>query len=206
MPDDSLKMNIPYPVPTPHHAAVLGAYHRTLELAAPACEVRVRGRSGGLFLEDWEITRAAFLARMSSTLRHLGYLIPSMSRLDGAALCRTLLDHAITYAWIAHDPADRLPRFLRSAYDEALRHHKRFAEYDEELLEPWLLKHYEAFVKEHRGAPGGLRGLATEADTAWLEKARESLPKPLKLPSLKQLYAMVYGPFANLDHPSPAGL
>jgi hypothetical protein len=43
-----------------------------------------------LVLQDWEVTRAAFMARMASTLRHLTYLAPSYSRLEGLALARTL--------------------------------------------------------------------------------------------------------------------
>lgn len=206
MVDEPLHMNVPYPVPTPVHAAVLGSYHLALELAAPALQVRIPGRPGELFLEDWQIARAAFLARMTGTLRHLGYLVPSMSRLDGAALCRTLLDHAINYVWIADNPAERLPRFLRGTYDEALKHHRRFADLGDELLAPGLLRHYERFRDTHRGPPGNLRAVAVEADVSWYERASRAMPEPMELVPLTTLYSLVYGPFANLDHPSPAGL
>lgn len=58
------------------------------------------------------------MARMSSTLRHLGYLAPSYSRLDGVALARTLVDHAITFAWISADPKERVPAFIRASFKQ----------------------------------------------------------------------------------------
>ena len=60
--------------------------------------MQVTPRGQTTFFEDWEVTRAAFMARMSGTLRHLGYLAPSYSRLDDFALTRTLVDHVITFA------------------------------------------------------------------------------------------------------------
>ena len=67
--------------------------------------------------ESWEVTRAAFIARMAGTLRHLGYLAPSYSRLGGLALARTLVDHVITFAWISADPKERLPAFLCKSFE-----------------------------------------------------------------------------------------
>ena len=83
--------------------------------------MQVTPRGQTTFFEDWEVTRAAFMARMSGTLRHLGYLAPSYSRLDDFALTRTLVDHVITFAWTSADPNERLPVFLRSSFKNLLR-------------------------------------------------------------------------------------
>ena len=66
------------------------------------------GHSGGI------------VARLASTVRHLGYLAPSYSQLDGFALTRTLVDHVIAYAWVSADPKERLPAFLRSSFKDIL--------------------------------------------------------------------------------------
>lgn len=96
MTDHSVSLRVGYPVPAPQHAALLSCYDLVLTTAAEAATVRIPGRQGECFLEDWEITRAALLARMAGTLRHLGYLVPSNSRHDGVALTRTLLEPTCT--------------------------------------------------------------------------------------------------------------
>lgn len=206
MTERTLVRRIGHPAPAPHHAALLSCYDLLLEIGQAAVGVRTAGRPDELFLEDWEITRAALLARMIGTLRHLGYLIPSNSRHDGVALARTLLDHAIHYAWIAADPADRLPRFLRKTYENALAKHKRMAARGIDLLVPELLDHYQAYVAVHRRGTGKLFAMAKSVDEAWLERVRAAAPEPLQMPAMDEYYAFVYDQFANLDHPSTVGL
>ncbi|WP_146175390.1 hypothetical protein [Paraconexibacter algicola] len=203
---EPLSLRVGYPVPTEQHAAVLLSIETVLELAGPLAEVRVPGEPGAVFLEDWQVTRAALMARMASTLRHISYLVPSMSRLDGAALCRTLVDHVIHYAWISADPPARLPRFLRKTYNSALSKHARWAERGETLLTPELHAHYTAFIATHPEGPGKLRPMAATVDTNWLNDVRAAAPAPLQMVSMSELYEWVYDPFADLDHPSAAAL
>lgn len=206
MMDPALSLRIGYPVPTPQHAALLSCYDLVLTASVDAAVVRIPGRPGECFLEDWEIARAALLARMAGTLRHLGYLVPSNSRHDGVALTRTLLDHAIHYAWIAGAPAERLPRFLRRTYANALTKHERMAARGIELLNPELMAHYRAYVAEHGRGTDNLNEMAKEVDGTWLERVRAAAPEPLQMPSMDEYYAFVYDQFANLDHPSTVGL
>lgn len=204
--DPALSLRIGYPVPAPQHAALLSCYDLVLTQAAEAVVARIPGRPGECFLEDWEIARAALLARMAGTVRHLGYLVPSNSRHDGVALTRTLLDHAIHYAWIAASPADRLPRFLRKTYANALTKHERMAARGIELLNPELLAHYRGYIADHREGTGRLHEMAKDVDDSWLDRVRAAAPAPLQMPSMDEYYAFVYDQFANLDHPSTVGL
>src|SRR5690348_15021234 len=103
-------------MPTVDHASLLSSFHLLLEQANDCLPVVVRPQSPTSFFESWEITRAAFMARMAGTVRHLGYLAPSYSRLDGVALARTLVDHVITFAWISVAPSERLPALLRTSF------------------------------------------------------------------------------------------
>ena len=89
MATDRLSVRVGFPVPAPFHAALIASYEPVLRLARESAMTKLQGRPGELFLEDWQVTRAALLARMTGTLQHLLYLAPSTSRLDGAALCRT---------------------------------------------------------------------------------------------------------------------
>ena len=47
---------------------------------------------------------------------------------------------------------------------------------------------------------------ADGADAAWLERVRANVPAPLQIPSLVELYDLVYDGYANLDHPSVTAL
>jgi hypothetical protein len=202
----SLRMRIGFPIPGPQHAALVASYQPVLDLVRGAAVVRVPGRPGELFLEDWQVTRAALLGRMAGTLQHLLYLAPSTSRLDGAALCRTLIDHAIHYAWIASDPKERLPRFLRKSYSHAITQHDRMAERDIDLLTAELYERYTAYIDANPTGTGKLPQMARAVDATWLERVRAAAPAPLQIPSMDEYYHLVYDGFANLDHPSTTGL
>lgn len=203
---DTLSLRIGFPVPTADHVALLISVQTALKLAGPLAVVHLPGRPGELFLEDWQVTRAALMARMTGTLRGAANLAPSMSRLDGAALCRTLVDHVIHFAWISADPADRLPRFLRKTYSSALSKHDRWAGRGEELLTPELHRRYTAHVAAHPEGTGKLPQMAATVDADWLEKVRAGAPDPLQMVSMTELYQLVYDPFAELDHPSASAL
>ena len=118
---DDLQFVHGYPIPTRDHATLLASHQLLLDVARECLPVTVTPRGETTFFEDWEITRAAFMARMSGTLRHLSYLVPSYSRLDGFALARTLVDHVITFAWMSVDPNERQPAFLRDSFKNLLR-------------------------------------------------------------------------------------
>jgi hypothetical protein len=131
---DNLQFMHGHPMPTRDHATLLASHHLLLGLADECLPVRVRPTGTTSFFEEWEVTRAAFMARMASTLRHLGYLAPSYSRLDGLALARTLLDHVIAFAWISAEPKERLAAFLRSSFKDLLAKDKRYRERGDEPL------------------------------------------------------------------------
>jgi hypothetical protein len=171
-----------YPIPTRDHATLLASHRLLLEAARECLPVRVTPRGETTFFEDWEITRAAFIARMSGTLRHLSYLAPSYSRLDGFALARTLVDHVITFAWVSADPKERQPAFLRDSFSNLLRKDARFrSRGDGPLLGDSQRKGLTAFVERVKQTMPGLRERAGKADAHWVEQVRSSLPEPLHI-------------------------
>ena len=98
-----------------------------------------------------QATRAAFMARMAGTLRHLGYLAPSYSRLDGFALTRTLVDHAITFGWLSGDPRERLPMFLAADFVSILNADDDARGRDDPLLEDANRKLFQDYVAAYTG-------------------------------------------------------
>jgi hypothetical protein len=195
-----------YPIPTTDHAALLASDRLLLDLAEECRPVRVTSRRPTSFFEDWEVTRAAFMARMASTLRHLSYLAPSYSRLDGLALARTLIDHVITFAWISGDPAVRLPVFLRSSFSRTLDRDRDFRQRGDTLLDEDKRQRLRAYVREQQGDLPGLPRLSKEADDSWRERVEARLPETLHIPKFEELYTEIYDQFATFDHPSTLGL
>jgi hypothetical protein len=79
---------------------------------------------------------------------------------------------------------------------------KRFRANEQPMLTDVLRTRYRQYVRTHTDDMPGMRNQAEEADQRWLAPARATMPQPLQLPSLVELYDLVYDHFANLDHPS----
>jgi hypothetical protein len=203
---DNLRFKLGHPLPTRDHAALLASYQMLLALADDCVRVRVTPTESTSVFESWEVTRAAFMVRMGSTLRHLGYLAPSYSRLDGVALARTLVDHVITFAWISADPKERVPAFLRTSFKSLLAKDKRSRERGEPLLETAARARLSAYTRAINREMPKLPRLSREADAAWGERGGSSLPQSLHIVDFQGLYDQIYDQYAEFDHPSTLGL
>jgi hypothetical protein len=181
-----------HPLPTRDHAAVLASYQLVLSLAEGCVAAQITPNEPTSFFESWEITRAAFMARMASTLRHLGYLAPSYSRLDGIALSRTLVDHVITYAWVSAAPPERLPAFLRSSFKSALAKDNRAREHGDGLLDDTARERLRAYTRAVNVELPKLPRLSREADEAWGQRVASALPEAMHIVNFSQLYSDVY--------------
>lgn len=194
-------------MPTRDHTALLASGHLLLELADECLPVRVRSTDETTYFESWEVTRAALMARMASTLRHSGYLAPSYSRLDGLALTRTLVDHVIAFAWISADPKERLPAFLRSSFNSQLAKDRRYRERGAPpLVEDAMRDRVRAYTREVTHEMPKLPRRSREADAHWVERVRSSLPESLHIVHFERLYQDVYDHFSAADHPTTLGL
>jgi hypothetical protein len=203
---EDLNFTIKHPLPQRDHAALLASYHLLLRHVDDCLPVNIQSTSPTTFFEDWEITRAAFIARMASTLRHLGYLAPSYSRLDGLALARTLLDHVITFAWISADPKERLPAFLRTSFKSLLAKHNRALDAGRSLLDESQRLRMSDYTRDVNRELPRLPRLAREADAHWSERIENVLPGTTEHINFQGIYSDIYDQYAEFDHPSTLGL
>jgi hypothetical protein len=195
------------PVPNDDHAALLSSYHLLLQQAKEVSSVSVRSVPSTTVFESWEVTRAAFVARMAGTLRHLGYLAPSYSRLDGYALARTLVDHAITFAWISGDPKERLPTFIKASFESFIRKDDEAIGRGDGLLDEETRKGFQAFINAHpTTVQPKLWRRADQADESWAEKVTAMLPDSLQIVGFRVLYDKIYAHYATTDHATTLGL
>lgn len=203
---DKSLINVAHPMPDKQHAALLASMNVLLARAEQCFPVEIQPSGEQFYIfTSWEITRAAFIARMASTLRHLSYLAPSYSRLDGMALARTLVDHSITYAWIGADPKARLPMFVRDGMASMRKKHARLATRKVKLIEPDLLGYFEAYCTENPEGVGKLPKLAREADEAWRARVTD-VGASLPIPEFAEMYDLIYDQYAGHDHATTLGL
>jgi hypothetical protein len=202
---EDLQLRIDHPIPTRDHSALLVSNNLLLALADELLPVGVIPREPTSFFESWEVTRAAFMARMSSTLRHLGYLAPSYSRLDGVALARTLVDHVITFAWVSASPSERVPAFLRTSFKSLLAKDRRAVERGASLLDSATRSRLSNYTRVVNRELPGLPRLSSEANASWGERLK-SLPATIQIVDFEQLYYDIYDQYAEFDHPSTLGL
>ena len=195
-----------HPMPTVDHAALLTSQRLLRDAASECLPVRVTPRGETTFFQDWEVTRAAFMARMTGTLQHLSYLVPSYSRLDGFALARTLVDHVITFAWLSADPRERLPAFLRDSFENMLRKDERSRSRGEgALLGDAERTRLGAFIERVEPKMPGLRARSVKATADWRERV-SALPEELRILDFKRMYHDVYDHYSAYDHPTTTGL
>ena len=202
---DDLDYVLAHPMPGPEHMALLASCHLLVKQTHDCFPVRVRESTPTSPFESWEVTRASFVARMASTLRHLQYLAPSYSRLDGYALARTLVDHAITFAWISGNPKEHLPmgqRPLNSTLNKDVTATERGAP----LLKDAERARMQSYVDLHKDSMPKLPRRAEAADVAWGERVRSTLPKDLHIVQFDELYHDIYSHYATFDHPTTLGL
>jgi hypothetical protein len=196
-----------YPIPTRDHAALLASYRLLLDEVEDSLPVSVASRGETTFFEDWEITRAAFMARMAGTARHMSYLAPSYSRLDAFALARTLVDHVITFAWISAAPKERLPVFLRDSFENLGRKDERSRSRGEGgLLGDGERVDLSASVGQAEQRMPKLRQRSVDATAEWRERVSSALPEELHIVDFERMYHDVYDHYATYDHPTTTGL
>jgi hypothetical protein len=204
---DPIRFVSTHPMPNDDHAALLSAYHLLIAQAQDVTSVSVRSTPGMAMFESWEVTRAAFMARMANSLRHMGYLAPSYSRVDGYALARTLVDHAITFAWISGDPRERLPAFVKASFESFIRKDDEAIERGDTLLTDEARKGYQTYIDARPElVQPKLWRRADQADASWGEKVRTTLPDSLQIVGFRAVYDKIYAHYATADHATTLSL
>jgi hypothetical protein len=158
--------------------------------------------------DAWPLIGAAFLSRMTTTLRHIMDLQPRGRVVDAGTLLRSLYEHLVQFAWLAADPSparieewrrDDLQKRLTADNDARLRGVELFTDQGRRDLENQ--------IASMTGKPLVLEQLAQAADKAWageLDVVGHGPSSQVK--SFRGLYAIVYRNYSAGAHPSYRGL
>jgi hypothetical protein len=144
----------------------------------------------------WAVAGPALVARAAQTLRSMMLLYDARFDLDGATLTRTLVEQMLTFAYLAHAPADRLLPYESADLEqsEKIVAGVRALGYEMNEPEPW-----DRGFLGPRPAPLklGLPKLADHADQEWSAVPRLFFraEQPFRL-----LYESVYRPACRAVH------
>jgi hypothetical protein len=161
--------------------------------------------------EHWAAIGPAFATRMMRTAEAMKSLVPLNSRLDGMTLARSLLDHTITFAWIAVDPDARLDVWLRHDFRKRLDFDRKAKQRGDATRWPFEplpeadSAHYREFVRRPIADLPGLPKMAAQADAHWLPRYPGELAGQRAV-SMESLYEDVYDLYSWQSHPTTVGL
>lgn len=159
--------------------------------------------------DDWAVDGPALLAAACRHLRALERLQSEFpSSLVGWQLLRSMYEYVTTYAWIAVDPDDRAPKWLKSDYRERLKLLNDYVELGQELLAEDDRDRVAAIAEGAVEAmPRSLVDRAKAADSAWEATLRELdgyLPEENR--SFRALYPLIYRGGSRYTHPTTHGV
>jgi hypothetical protein len=156
--------------------------------------------------DSWPLTGHALLARLTGTLEAILQLRPLGRVADAIILARSLLDHAVTFAWLAAEPGpERQRRFARSDAVQRLKLDNDCRALGVPILEPEMRAWHEANrAKLPRNMPN-LAERAKQADEYWTGKV-PGLHTEERLHSYRGFYALMYRHNSGYEHPSALGL
>jgi len=181
-----------------HLEASLNRANALIALVTRTCPATVHST---LQLDDWNVYAPVSVTRCA-------YSIESIVRLrdrevDAGILLRSLVDHAITFAWVAADPTPRLRRVIASEFQKRLAANRNM----EDLTGvPWLpvarVEHFEQYIQEVGGLAPDARTMASQADQSWLS----CFPDLSAQYGFGGIYAVCFRHFSAYVHPTTSGL
>jgi len=152
--------------------------------------------------DDWEVNGAAMLVRASEAVRTLFRLTPQDSWLPVEAITRTVLEMAITFAWLAADPSRRVEEWISGNDKERLKADNKVRRWLPErnrVEEPQALLSDEIreLVEAEARDLMALSDRAVAADSAWKSKIPELQQKAC---SFTDFYALAYPHYSFAIH------
>lgn len=164
--------------------------------------VESTGRHG-----DWPISGFAMISRACGTLESVMALFPRRRHTDAAVIARSLYEQVVTFAWIAIDPTENAPAWVR--WDRQLRIKADNDLRDvgaEALLDKQTRDDFERQIDEGRVMPDSLADRALAADKHWSQKLETISEDPADPGTFRGMYRYIYRSQSQYGHAAPASL
>jgi Family of unknown function (DUF5677) len=151
--------------------------------------------------EPMRLIGPAMLARGAGTVQAIGELAPLDRAADAAVLVRVLLEHVITFAWLAADEDhQRYGRWLKGDSKQRLTMHDDLPDIHGELLAAPQHATFSDVVERVDGELPNLRARAQRADADWAPRLPSVLQPGSDSACFLGLYRVVYRYFSAFTH------
>jgi hypothetical protein len=151
--------------------------------------------------EPMRLIGPAMLARGAGTVQAIGKLAPLDREADAGVLLRVLLEHMITFAWLAADEEnERFALWLKGDSKQRLKMHNDLPSELDELLPAPLKALFDGIVGGVEGELPALRALAQRADADWGPRLPGVLQPGVEWASFLGLYRIVYRYLSAFTH------
>jgi hypothetical protein len=151
--------------------------------------------------EPMRLIGPAMLARGAGTVQAIGKLAPLNREADAGVLLRLLLEHMITFAWLAADKGNkRFALWLKGDSKQRLKMHNDLPSELDELLPAPLKALFGGIVGVVDGELPHLRARAQYADADWGPRLRGVLQPSIEWASFLGLYRIVYRYLSGFTH------
>lgn len=151
--------------------------------------------------EPMRVYGPAMLARAAGTVQAINRLAPLRRSADIGVLVRVLLEHVITFAWLAADnDNERFGLWMKGDSKHRLTMHYDQPGFVGELLPPEHLKFYEGIAKGIDGALPSLRDRAQRADLDWAPRIPHAVKPDTEWACFVGLYRIVYRYLSGFTH------
>ncbi len=154
--------------------------------------------------DSWQVTGPALIARGRNTLESLTAVAAVRHRADASILLRSLFEHFVSFAWLAADPANRMPNWLASDATQRLKIDADFRTIGEPVFDEKVRREMEA----RRSAAAAMPALperAVRVDEEWGTRLRE-LNAISPHVSARGIYRAVYREGSSFTHPTIYGI
>ncbi len=151
--------------------------------------------------EPMRLIGPAMLARGAGTVQAIGKLAPLDREADAGVLLRVLLEHMITFAWLAADEDnERFALWLKGDSKQRLKMHNDLPDELDELLPAPLKALFDGIVGGVDGELPALRVRAECADADWGPRLPDVLQPGIEWGSFLGLYRIVYRYLSGFTH------
>jgi hypothetical protein len=168
---------------------------------------------GDAELDNWDLVAPALLftgATCVLSIHALGQArLPRRGTQDAFVLLRRLYEHAVTFAWIAIDPANNVRAWLAKDYSYRLKANRELTTLGHKGLTPATEAKYDAYVKATPKLMPDVLARAHAADKHWsalIDLHGRKTPLPSNKFSFEALYTIIYRAASGDAHPTAGGL
>jgi len=154
--------------------------------------------------DDWSIVGPAMLVAATRHLRALEHLQCEFpSGVVAWQILRSMFEYVTTFAWVAANPEERVPRWLKYDYGQRIKLENDLASLGEDrILEPATRERLSAYAPDAEPMPPFV-DVAREADDSWaatLQQLRGHVPEEFRRFRLQ--YVWIYRNGSRYTQPS----